>query len=572
MRTPFSSPSPSPSPSAARLAALLAARLAAVLAGSLLAACAGLAPAPQVAATGPVSVKVLAINDFHGNLKPPPGGIRVFDRANPGKLVNVPAGGVESMATLLESLRAQNPNHIFVAAGDLVGASPLLSSLFRDEPTIEAMGLMGMEAAAMGNHELDRGATDLLRLQNGGCHPTDGCKGPQPYVGARFQYLAANTVVTATGKTLFPPYFVKRFQGIPVAFIGLTLKGTPNVVVPSGVAGLRFDDEADTVNALVPQLQAQGIEAIVVLVHEGGFPAGDYNECPGISGPIVRLVGRLSKAVDLVISGHTHAAYNCVIDGRPVTSAALYGTLVTQIDLVLDPRTRDVLSAKPENLIVSTEKFAPHPRLTELVTAYEQLVRPLARRPVTRLAAPFPGRPNADAIGALIADAQLAATREAGAQIAFMNPGGVRASLGGEGLLDVVFEDVFAVQPFYNQLITLTLNGAQIVQLLDQSLAGSRMRPLHHSRGFSYTWDAKRPSGQRVVPGSLLLDGRPVTPETQVRVTANNFMVGGGDDLAALRQGRDPQPGPIDVDALENYLRAHPGLAPDPVPRLVRLN
>jgi 5'-nucleotidase len=547
---------------------------------ALLAGCASRPPAPPAppASTAPVLVKVLAINDFHGNLKAPPGGIRIPDPANPGnpaRRINVPAGGVEAMATLLDQLRAKNPNNIFVAAGDVVGATPLLSSLFRDEPSIEAMNLMGMEAAAMGNHELDRGPAELLRLQAGGCHPVDGCKGPQTFAGAKFQYLAANTIVQASGKTLLPPYTVKRFEGIPVAFIGLTLKGTPGVVAPSGVAGLRFEDEAATVNALVPLLQAQGIEAIVVLIHEGGFPTGGYNECPGISGAIVEIVQRMSKAVDAVISGHTHTAYNCVIDGRPVTSAASYGTLVTQIDLVLDPTTRDVVSAKADNIIVSTADFAPHPQLKQLVSTYETLVRPLAQRKVTTLAAPLTARvdenSNESPMGQVIADAQLFATREQGAQLAMMNPGGVRGSLGGEGKLDVVYEDVFSVQPFYNQLVTMTLTGAQLVQLLEQPLRSARPRPLFISRSFSYTWDSRLPPGQRVLVDSLRLNGQPVKPEQRVRVTVNNFIADGGDDMSVLRQGQDRKPGPVDVDALEAYLKATPGLAPDAKPRITRL-
>jgi 5'-nucleotidase len=211
-------------------------------------------------ATQPVSVKVLAINDFHGNLRPPRGGIRIKDPADPAKTVDVPAGGSEHLATAVAQLRAKNPNHIFVAAGDLIGATPLLSALFRDEPTIESLGMMGLEVTAVGNHEFDHGTAELLRMQKGGCHPTDGCKGPQPFKGASFKYLAASTVDTRTGQTIFPSYHVKRFEGIPVAFIGLTLKSTPQIVVPSGVAGLRFDDEAETVNKLVPELRAQGIE------------------------------------------------------------------------------------------------------------------------------------------------------------------------------------------------------------------------------------------------------------------------------------------------------------------------
>ncbi len=546
----------------------------------LLAACAT-TPPPTVSAGGvvasttPVRLKLLAINDLHGNLKPPPGGFRTRDPADPQKRINVPAGGVEAMATLLDTLRAQSPHHVFVAAGDLVGATPLLSSLFRDEPTIEALNLMGMAVAAMGNHELDRGQAELLRLQNGGCNSTDGCKGPQPFTGARFQYLAANTVVKASGKTLFPPYAIKTYDGIPVAFIGVTLKGTPRVVVPSSVAGLEFGDEADTVNTLVPELQRQGVEAIVLLMHEGGFPSGEFNECPGISGAVVDIVKRLHKAVDLVISGHTHSAYNCVIDGRPVTSAHRYGTLVTQVDLVLDPKTRDVSSAKADNVIVSTAQFAPHPRLTELINTYERLSRPLAQRPVVRLGAPFSVAVNPageSTLGNLIADAQLAATRDAGAQLAFMNPGGVRSPLGGEGKLDVVYEEVFAVQPFYNQLITMTLSGEQVLQLLERMVSGTRPRPFHHSRGLSYTWDASQAAGQRLLRDSVRLNGQPLTATQQLRVTVNSFLAGGGDDAAVLRQGQALQPGLIDVDALEAYLKANPGIQPDTAPRITRLN
>ncbi len=427
----------------------------------------------------------------------------------------MPAGGSEHLATAVAQLRAKNPNHIFVAAGDLIGASPLLSALFHDEPTVEALGLMGLEASAVGNHEFDHGAAELLRMQNGGCHPGDGCKGPQPFKGASFKYLAASTFDTRSGQTIFPSYHVKRFEGIPVAFIGLTLKDTPNIVVPSGVAGLRFDDEAATVNKLVPELQRQGIEAIVVLIHEGGFPTGDYNECPGISGPIVDIVKKLDKAVDLVVSGHTHRAYNCRIDGRLVTSGDKYGTIVSEIDLVLDPKTGKVTQARADNLIVRTDRFNKDPAQTQLITTYEQLAAPLAKRVVGKIAAPLT-RDESPAgetpVGQVVADAQLAATRAAadgGAQIALMNPGGLRANLTAAADGAVRYEDLFAVQPFYNNLITLSLTGAQVVQVLEQQwLNQARPRILQVSRGFAYTWDNAKPAGQRVVPGSVTLDGK----------------------------------------------------------------
>ena len=543
---------------------------------ALLAGCA-LPPAavpPALAAT--VKVQILAINDFHGNLKPPLDGIRIQDPANPGKRINIAAGGAEYLATQVALLRARNANHVFVAAGDLIGASPLLSALFHDEPTVEALSLMGLEASAVGNHEFDKGATELLRMQRGGCSPVAGCKGPKPFKGAGYQYLAASTVVEATGQTLLPAYHVKTFEGVPVAFIGLTLKGTPNIVVPAGVAGLRFDDEAETVNRLVPGLRTQGIEAIVVLIHEGGIPVGDYNECPGISGPIVDIVKKLDKAVDLVISGHTHRAYNCRIDGRLVTSGDKYGTIVTAIDLVLDRQTRDVVSAQAENHIVRNATLAKAPEQTALIAQYEQLAGPLTQRVVGRIAAALPRDSNPageTALGQVVADAQLAATRDVGAQIALMNPGGIRAALAlpADGLLR--YEDLFSVQPFYNNLVTMTLTGAQILQLLEQQWTGQvSARLLQVSQGFAYTWDAARPLGQRMVPGSVTLDRKPLDPAASYRVTVNSFLAGGGDSFPALKAGTDRRTGMMDVDALERYVQANPTLAPGKLDRIARLN
>jgi 5'-nucleotidase len=538
---------------------------AAVAAALVLAACA-------TRPTAPVTVKVLAINDFHGNLRPPPGGIRIQDPADATKTVTVAAGGAEHLATAIAQARSKNPNHIFVAAGDLVGATPLVSALFRDEPTIESLSLMGLEASAVGNHEFDRGAAELLRLQRGGCHATDGCKGPKPFAGAGFSYLAASTFDETTGRTILPPYHVKRFQGIPVAFIGLTLKDTPNIVVPSGVAGLRFADEAETVNALVPELRRQGIEAIVVLIHEGGVPSGDYNACPGIAGPIVGIVNRLDRAVDAVISGHTHRAYNCRIDGRLVTSADRYGTLFTEIDLVLDPRTGDVAEARADNRIVHTS-FARDARQTELIAAYEKLAAPLARRVVGRIAAPLPRdeTPAGESpIGQVVADAQLTATVDAGAQLALMNPGGLRATLG-SAAGEVRYEELFAVQPFWNNLVTITLSGAQIARALEEQwINQARPRILQVSRGFAYAWDAARPVGQRVVPGSIRLNGQPVDPQGRYRVTVNSFLAAGGDNFAVFRQGSEPRTGMMDIDALEQHVARAGTLAAPGEARILR--
>src|SRR5437764_8154570 len=328
----------------------------------------------------PVDLRILAINDFHGNLRPPPGGIRIADPDDKTKMVTVPAGGAEHMATLVNQLREGHPNNIFVAAGDLIGASPLLSAMFHDEPSIESLSMMGLELASVGNHEFDEGKDELLRMQNGGCHAIDKCQGPHPFAGAKFHYLAASTFDQKTGKTIFPAYEIREFQGVPVAFIGLTLKGTPGIVSPEGVAGLEFSDEADTVNALVPELKARGVQAIVVLIHEGGFPTGDYNECPGISGPIVDIVKKLDRAVDVVISGHTHRAYVCDIDGRLVTSGGKFGTLVTAIDLKLDRTTKEVIGAKANNVIVRSNFYAKDGEQTALISSYDGLAAPIGGR------------------------------------------------------------------------------------------------------------------------------------------------------------------------------------------------
>lgn len=514
--------------------------------------------------TSRLQVKLLAINDFHGNLKPPGGGIKIRDPADPGKTISVPAGGSEAMATLIKEKRAQAKNSVFVAAGDLVGASPLLSALFADEPTIESLSLMGLEVSAVGNHEFDKGVAELLRKQNGGCSSDKACLALHPFTGAKFKYLAASTTYKDSGKTIFPAYDVKTFEGIPIAFVGLALKATPDIVLPSGVAGVEFHDEAETVNALVPKLKAEGIEAIVVLIHEGGFPTGDYDACPGISGPIVDIVQKLDPAVKVVISGHTHKAYNCEIAGKLVTSGDKFGTIVTDVDLEIDRTTKQIVQAKAHNLIVRTETYAKDPEQTALISAYEKVAGPLIERPVgkipqdlTRAETPA----GESALGDVIADAQLAATRAAdkgAAVIAVTNPGGIRTDLAKkreDG--SVTYGDVFATQPFGNNLVTVTLTGEQIDVMLEQQwLDQPKPRILQVSKGFTYVWDESKPAGARVDPASIRLDGKPIDPAGEYRVTVNNFLADGGDGFKVFRKAKHPLPGIFDVDALEAYLKA----------------
>ena len=527
----------------------------------------------------PVELRILAINDFHGNLRPPPGGIRITDPEDKTKKTVVPAGGAEHMATLVKELRDGHKNTIFVAAGDLIGASPFLSAMFHDEPTIEALSMMGLDIASVGNHEFDEGKDELLRMQNGGCHPVDKCQGPHPFLGAKFHYLAASTFEKATGKTVLPAYEIRTFDGIPVAFIGLTLKGTPNIISPESAAGLEFRDEAETVNALVPELKARGVEAIVVLIHEGGQPTGDYNECPGISGPIVDIVKKFDKAVDVVVSGHTHQAYVCEIDGRLVTSGDKYGTIVTAIDLKLDPVSRDVISAKASNTIVRTASLAKNPDQTALLESYDKVAAPIANRPagsITETLSRVPNNAGESPLGDIIADAQLAATSLAangGAVIAFTNPGGIRIDIARKDEGAVTYADLFASQPFRNQLVTLTLTGKQIKDMLEQQwLDPKRPRILQVSKGFAYAWDNSKPNNERILPERMSLNGAPIDPAANYRVTVNNFLSVGGDGFTVLKDGTAQQISVYDIDALHAYFQANSPIGPGTANRIIRIN
>jgi 5'-nucleotidase len=548
-------------------------RITPILAALLALAC----PAAGFAETAaPVDVRILAINDLHGNLRPPPGGIRIADPGDKTRKIAVPAGGVETMATLVQQLRQGNKNTIFVAAGDLIGASPFLSAMFHDEPTIESLSMMGLEVASVGNHEFDEGKEEIKRMQNGGCHPVDKCQGPHPFLGAKFHYLAASTVEAASGKTIFPPYEIREFDGIPVAFIGLTLKGTAGIISPVSAAGLEFHDEAETVNALVPELKARGVEAIVVLIHEGGYPTGDYNECPAISGAIVDIVKKFDRAVDLVISGHTHQPYVCNIDGRLVTSADKYGTLVTAIDVTLDVKTRDVIAAKADNVIVRSGQLAKDAEQTALIEAYDRLV-PIANRragSVTATLSRVPNNSGESVLGDIIADAQLAATAGAtlgNAVIAFTNPGGLRADVTRKDDGVVTYADLFASQPFGNQLVTLSLTGNQIKNALEQQwLDPRRTRILQVSKGFSYAWDSGKPLGEHVIAASMSLNGERNDPARSYRVTVNNYLSAGGDGFTVLKEGAAQQFGVNDVDALDAYFQANGPISPTAADRIRR--
>jgi 5'-nucleotidase len=421
----------------------------------------------MTAPEGTVPLQILAINDFHGNIASTSSSFGGTGRA-------------DYLSTNIQSSMEGVDNSIFVSAGDLIGASPLISALFHDEPTIEAMNLIGLDINAVGNHEFDEGPAELLRLQTGGSHPVDGDLDGDPFAGAEFEFLAANVVFDETGETIFPAYTVREYGGVQVAFIGMTLEGTPAIVTSIGVAGLTFNDEAETVNALVPQLQADGIEAIVVLLHEGGFSPGGQNDCEGgLTGAVADIVPQFDDAVDLVITGHTNDEFICEIDGKWVTMADTAGRLFTDIDVALDPETKDMTVVAINNVPNLQEGVTPDPTLTALIDKYDENTAPLANVVIGTVTDDILREQNdagESALGDIIADAQLAATSSpttGEAVIAFMNSGGIRddiffAASGPEADGELTFGESFSVQPFGNSLVTMSLTGAQIHAVLEQ--------------------------------------------------------------------------------------------------------
>lgn len=532
-------------------------------------------PVPLPAATAEpqdVQLRIIAINDFHGHI--------ATSSSSFGGV-----GRVDYLAANIAAARAESENSVFVSAGDLIGGSPLVSALFHDEPTIEAMNLMGLDINSVGNHELDEGPEELVRMQQGGAHPTDGDLDGDPFGGADFQFLAANVIDDATGNTVLPPYAIREYDGISVAFIGLTLEGTANIVARSSVKGLTFADEAETVNSLIPELRSMGIEAVVVLLHEGGFSDGGPDDCgSGLDGTVAEITTQLDDAVDLVIAGHTNDEFVCRIDGKWVTMADNAGRLFTVIDVRLDATTKDMTVQDIRNLPNSQDGVTPVPELTALIEKYEALSAPLANAVVGRTTSDILRQANEageSSLGGVIADAHLEATREAGAVVAFMNQGGMRndilfASSGTESDGELTYAEAFSVHPFGNSMVTMTLTGRQIDALLEQQFRDEEVTTtrgvLQVSQGFSYAWDGAQPVGSRVDISGITINGMAVDPEATYRITTNSFLADGGSGFSVFTEGTDRTGGIIDVEALAAYFASANEVTPGPQDRIIRLD
>ncbi|MFN8124073.1 MAG: bifunctional metallophosphatase/5'-nucleotidase [Thermoleophilia bacterium] len=598
-------------------------RAAGVMAAAALAA--GSLAASAAAAPRPVDLQILSFNDYHGNLEPPTGGNATL----PGRPSTELYGGAAYLSQTLTGLRTGKRNTLTVAAGDLIGASPIVSGLFKDEPSVETLNAMRLDVSSVGNHEFDEGITELLRMQYGGCSPEAGCFDADGYSGAKFPWLAANVtwkpgVLTPkpvpgygswfrqrTGRTVLPPTWVKEIDDIKVGFIGMTLRDTPTLVAQAGIKDLDFKDEVASANLAARDLRQRNVQAIIVLIHEGGLPpngsAYDYQcNAPGtpaaISGPIVAIAQGLDPSIDMVISGHTHQPYVCNIPdpaGNPrlVTSAYAFGRLVTETNLQLDRRTKDVIRTSVSSRNVPVTRAAADPVVAEIVSRWQALAAPIASREVGRVTADIRRGATRDvesSLANLIADAQLERTRVNGAQIALMNPGGVRADLlfagsptgGADGV--VTYGEMFLVQPFGNTLVTMTLTGAQLKTVLEQQYALRTSNSNVESRltlgvskgltfdmaGYSGTTSAGTPNfpgtpGNRI--GNIRLDGTPIDPAATYRVTVNSFLADGGDSFVELKNGTNRTGGGQDLDEFIAYLAANSPVAPAPIDRINEL-
>jgi 5'-nucleotidase len=480
-----------------------------------------------------MDVQLLGINDFHGQLE--------VTRNVGGRAV----GRADYLAAYLKQREAENKNTLLVHAGDAVGASSPVSALLQDEPTIEFLNKLDFDVGVPGNHEFDEGVDEMLRLIYGGAHPKTGY-----FRGANFPYVSANVIDKKTGKPILPPYVIKKVKGIPIGFIGVTLSDTPSIVIPSGVAGVTFTDEAEAINEAVKHLKRRGVRAIVVLAHNPGVSNKDGSNA---SGEIVEIAKTVDDEVDVIFAGHNHAYLNAEVDGKLLVQSYSYGTAFSDVDVKIDRRTKDIVTKKAEIVTTYQDSIKPDPEITKFIDKYEAKVAPIINQVVGTAKTTITNVQNASgesALGNLIADAQRAAMKT---DFAFMNPGGIRANIE-QG--EVTWGELYNVQPFSNQLVKMTLTGEQIRKLLNQQWQSNQTRMLQIS-GLTYTWDASKPIGDKVVD-IYLPNGAKLDPNAEYTVTVNSFLADGGDNFTVLKEGKNREVGPVDLDALIHYIQQLP--------------
>ncbi|MEQ4485833.1 bifunctional metallophosphatase/5'-nucleotidase [Cohnella silvisoli] len=482
-----------------------------------------------------VQVQLLGMNDLHGKID-----VTSTVTTRPG----VKFGRAEYWAAYLRQREATNPNTLLMHSGDMVGGSSPVSALLQDEPTVEIMNALGFDIGTLGNHEFDEGVDEMLRLINGGDHPN----GTPNYKGMNFPVVAANVEYKDTGKPVLAPYAIKEVGGVKIGFIGVVTTAVPSIVMPTGIANVRFTDEAAAINKYVPELQAQGVEAIVVLAHVPGDQNGT-----SAKGEIADLANNVNDAVDVIYAAHNHVKLNAIVDNKLIVQAWEYGDAIVDIDLEIDPATHDIVKKSAEIVDVVQSGITPDPEIAAILKKYEDLVAPKVNAVVgTNEIAITKGYPTKDvlgdnALGNLIADGMKF---EMSSDFALMNGGGVRDNLDAG---PVTWGELFNIQPFANTLVKVDVTGAQFKEILN-AMISPQYGPDSFIGGARYTWD----TATNKIVSLTLENGQPVDPAVTYSLTVNNFMYNQTSAKYKLigLYGKNVVQGPEDITGTVNFVKS----------------
>ncbi|UXH44004.1 5'-nucleotidase C-terminal domain-containing protein [Rossellomorea vietnamensis] len=476
-----------------------------------------------------ISVQLLGVNDFHGQLE--------TVRTRNGKQV----GGAEYLAAYLKKHRQENENTLLVHSGDMVGASSPVSSLMQDEPAVEWMNEVGFDIGTLGNHEFDEGTEEMFRLLDGGKHEKTGT-----FEGAAFPYTAANVIDKKTGKTILPPYLIKEVDGVPIGFIGVVTTETKDIVLPSGIEEVEFTDEVTAINQSVKELKAKGVRSIVVLGHvsassneDGTNPAQDAAE----------FAPRIDDEVDIIFGGHSHGFANTSVDGKLIVQSYSYGTAFSDVDLLIDRETKDIVNKQAAILSTYHDGILPDKKIKQMVDSYSADKQMMLDQKMGQAEAPITKEKTASGerpIGNLIADSHR---ENMHTDIAFMNPGGIRANLD-EG--ELTWGDLYTMLPFGTNLVKLSLTGAEIKEALEQQWTGN-FQTIMQTSGLDYTYDKDAPPGHKVV-AMTDRDGNAIQPDQTYTVALTNYLATGGDGFTAFKKGNDSVEGPPTLDSFITYI------------------
>jgi predicted extracellular nuclease/2',3'-cyclic-nucleotide 2'-phosphodiesterase (5'-nucleotidase family) len=517
------------------------------------------------AGDGTTELQILAINDFHGRIQ-----------------ANGEEAGAAVLAGAVAQYEADNPNTLFASAGDNIGASTFTSFIADDNPTIDALSAAGLDVSAVGNHEFDQGFADLTERVIPRYEDRTGLP------GADFA-LGANVYRAGTTEPALAEYAIREVDGVRVGFIGTVTADTETLVSPAGIADLDFGDQLEAANRVAAELtESDAADVIVLLTHSGA----ETTDCAAIAAEdseYGELVRGASDDIDAIVSGHTHQLYSCEVGERPVISAHQYGTTLGALDIVVDDETGEPVSVQGSTVDLvagGTPAFAADPEVGAIVDQAVAEAEELGSVPVGRISADIlrGGEPAGSdrgvesSMGNLVADIYLWATSEyenyggtEDAQIALMNPGGLRDDLRYEGDGTVTYADVAAVQPFGNTLVTVTLTGAQLEQVLEEQWQPGSSRPKLHlgvSDGFTYEYVEDAAAGEHIVSMSYL--GEPIAPEDELLIVTNSFLASGGDGFRTFAEGTGTaDTGLVDLSATVDYFEAEQVVDPAPLGRAI---